>query len=145
MNALTGVSIGAAPGQWDADFQLLGGPSFNNSVAANPYGQFDLGAALGGNWEGGGAPQGGIGVGASQTFVFNLTGANMASLTSGSFLTALSSGASPGQGAQFFVARFRGLTDGGSDKVPAVPEPETYAIMLAGLGVLAFMARRRLK
>lgn len=26
--------------------------------------------------------------------------------------------------------------------VPAVPEPETYALMLAGLGVLAFMARR---
>jgi len=30
-----------------------------------------------------------------------------------------------GQGPQFFVARFRGLIDGGSDKVPAmvVPEP----------------------
>lgn len=27
--------------------------------------------------------------------------------------------------------------------VPAVPEPETYALMLAGLGFVAFMARRR--
>lgn len=27
--------------------------------------------------------------------------------------------------------------------VPAVPEPETYAMMLAGLGVMGFMARRR--
>lgn len=29
------------------------------------------------------------------------------------------------------------------DPVPTIPEPETYALMLAGLGVVAFMARRR--
>ncbi|MDP1573390.1 MAG: FxDxF family PEP-CTERM protein [Coxiellaceae bacterium] len=27
--------------------------------------------------------------------------------------------------------------------VSAVPEPETYAMLLAGLGLLGFMARRR--
>jgi hypothetical protein len=31
----------------------------------------------------------------------------------------------------------------GDAPVPGVPEPETYALMLAGLGVLGFVARRR--
>lgn len=31
----------------------------------------------------------------------------------------------------------------GINQVPAIPEPETYALMLAGLGVLGAVARRR--
>ena len=27
--------------------------------------------------------------------------------------------------------------------VPAIPEPETYALMMAGLGAMGFVARRR--
>jgi hypothetical protein len=30
-----------------------------------------------------------------------------------------------------------------TDPIPTVPEPETYALMLGGLGIVAFLARRR--
>ena len=33
----------------------------------------------------------------------------------------------------------------GAPPVPAVPEPGTYALMLAGLGVMGFLAKRRRK
>jgi len=38
-----------------------------------------------------------------------------------------------------------GLDDGHQDfiLVSGVPEPQTYALMLAGLGAMAFVARRR--
>ena len=36
-----------------------------------------------------------------------------------------------------------GATYGGSINISAVPEPKTYAMLLAGLGLLAFTARRR--
>ena len=37
----------------------------------------------------------------------------------------------------------RAVTAGSAISVSAVPEPETYAMMLAGLGLLGFAARRR--
>ncbi len=47
------------------------------------------------------------------------------------------------------MTRSHHATAGGSSRysgeltVAAVPEPETYALMLAGLGLVAYMARRR--
>ncbi len=47
----------------------------------------------------------------------------------------------------FSLAAYNGLTfvDSVTINVTAVPEPSTYALMLAGLGVVGFVARRRQK
>jgi hypothetical protein len=110
-----------------------------------PFGQFDLGAALGGNWQGGGSPSSGLAATQTGTFAFTFSGTGLDTLTGQSFVTALSTGPGIGQGAQFFVARFRGLPNDGSDKVPAmaVPEPATSALLLAGLLAVGGIFTRR--
>lgn len=132
----------------DSDFVLIGGPDYNNSVSGSPYGDFDLGSALGGSWLGGGSPTGGIAVGGSATFTFALSGA-LAGLTTDSFTLAVSENTDK---AEAFVVRFKGMLYGQSDKVPGefgstppppgqVPEPTTYALMGAGLTLVAVFNR----
>jgi hypothetical protein len=58
-------------------------------------------------------------------------GFSFAGLTSGDY-TLVFAGFSTGKG-----------TFGGNVYATPVPEPETYAMMLAGLGALGFLARRR--
>lgn len=103
-------------------------------AACNPFGVFDHGAAVGGNWLGGGQPLAGIAVGETWEFLFDVRGdaSLLASLIAHDFFDE-----SYGWG---FVARFRGFEDDGSDKVTAsLPAPGAVGV----LGLAALGARRR--
>lgn len=112
-----------------------------SGVAASPFPDFDFGAALDGNWEGGGSPHAGIGVGSTGAFTFDVSGDDtlLASLSDASFFDA-----SNGYG---FAARFRGFADGGSDKVPGevlvTPLPQTLGLAAASIAGLALLRRRK--
>ena len=124
-------------------FQLLGGPSFNNSVNGAPYGQFDLGASTFKSFEGGGNPGNGIAVGHSDDFTFHLTGNALNTLTTSDFFTTSSVPPGNGEGDQSFVARFRGFENGGSDKVPGtdppIANPEPATLLMTGMGLAALI------
>lgn len=107
--------------------------SADNGINGQPYGQFDflVSTADGDNgFEGSGNPAAGIPVNSYASFTFQFSGANLADLTSESFLNAYST-----SGAASFVVRFRGFENEESDKVPhSIPEPGT--MLLLGIGLL---------
>lgn len=108
------------------------------NVDAMPFGMgFDAGASTGGMFQGGGSPNGGIGVGQTALFVFSIAASDLGSLSASSFVS--------GTMAHNFVVRFRGFADGGSDKVPAgvVENPIPAPGVLALLGLAGLAARRR--
>lgn len=119
---------------------LFSGPvnfSLLSNVSASPYGTYQYGASTSSSFEGGGSPSRGLAVGATGTFVFNVTASNAASLTASSFLIG---------GDDAFVVRFRGFANGGSDKVPGTLVPTPGSAALLGLaGVVAARRKRTQK
>lgn len=97
---------------------------------ASPFGTFDAGAALGANWSGGPTPAFGIPAilgleaGPNEIFVFTVSANDASTLSAASFL---------GDDMNWFAVRFRGLTNGDSDKLLVVPVPTS---LLAGAGML---------
>lgn len=94
------------------------------------------GAGTGGSWLSGGTPSDGVAVGATGNWSFAISGANANLLSSDAFVSGNLVADS-----YAFVVRFRGMTDDGSDKVPAYELPAPGAAALLGLAGL--MVRRR--
>lgn len=128
-NAVAGVtcSLSSAPASWTG----------MADVAASPFPNFDFGAALGGDWLGGGSPNAGIAVGAGASFSFSVSGSAglLAGLTDASFFD-------PANG-YAFAARFRGFANGGSDKVTgSVPAPGALGLLAISAGIGTRRRRR---
>ncbi len=101
----------------------------------NPFGTFDAGAALNGNFLGNGNPSAGIGVGDTGVFEFIVTASDAGSLSANSFIS--------GPAQHNFIARFRGFNDEDSDTVPGMQVPGPGAAALLLLAGLTGIRRRR--
>jgi len=133
---LTGFVFNIASEDPQASAQLSSGTHPFLGVSdhkAPPFGMsFDAGAALGGNWTGGGNPNAGVAVDDSAQFTFDVFASDADILSAESFFS--------GPYDHNFVVRFRGMS-GGSDKVPAggsnsLPAPGALAVLaIAGLGI----------
>ena len=102
---------------------------------APPFGDYDAGAAVGGDWTGGGDPHLGIAGGQIGVFRFNVQASDASSLSAMSFIT--------GPLEHNFVVRFKGFNGGGSNKLPATVIPNTGSISLLAIAGLLVTTRRR--
>lgn len=105
------------------DWAGLAGP-----ISTSPFGEREFGASASSSWLGGGSPMGGLAAGDSGTWVFR-----SAEATDRSALEFFTQSA--------LVIRFRGFSNGASDKLPSttVPGPSAMAV----LGVIGLARRRR--
>jgi hypothetical protein len=141
---LTGFGFNADPTKINVSL-MSGLPAwdFIQDFPASPYENFDYGAAVNGDFLGGGNPAPGIDIGSTGTFVFKVMGASalLSTLDAMSFFDESKYGYA-------FIARFRGFDNGGSDKVigclepNAVPVPMPVALAAAGLLAVGVLRRR---
>jgi hypothetical protein len=136
-NTPASASAVLAPNPTD-NFEDLATSPHNNSLAGSPFGTFDAGAAIDGDFLGGGSPSAGIAVGDTGTFVFHVTNGSGASVDDFFF----------NDGTDYpFVVRLRGIDIGaGSDKVPAnsIPLPPALwsGMSMFALAGIAGLVRR---
>ncbi|MGK5045184.1 PEP-CTERM sorting domain-containing protein [Janthinobacterium sp. GB4P2] len=76
---------------------------------------------------------------------FNLLGTSLDGMVTDTITISNFSVSRPELDPLFFVSEItvNGAANGGLPSIPAVPEPQTYAMLLGGLAVAGFMARRR--
>lgn len=110
------------------------GATFGVAHPANdsPFGQFDFGIYCTQNCSAGGS-QGGY----ADPLNFTVANATISQFAS------LSSSGSPTAYFAADVLLVSGANVGATGAVAAVPEPESYAMLLAGLGVMGAIVRRR--
>ena len=132
---IAGVDAGAS-----ATLSSATNSNFLNTGSENamPFGIFEAGAALKAKWEGGGPPSDGLAIGDSGIFEFIVNASDASSLSASSFL---------GDTGDWFAVRFRGLDNGGSDKllinVVPLPSAAVAGLGMLGLGLGVRTARRR--
>jgi hypothetical protein len=138
---ITGVTLKSP----DFDFAPLGGSDFQDGIRAQPFGYFDIGASVTGDWLSGGGVDEGIAVGNAETFIFTLEGTGLGDLSEQSFVDELSEN---GENMQFFAVRFRGISNSPenlSDKAGGVPVPEPATMLMVGAGLIGMAAFGRKK
>lgn len=133
--------------KWQTNSNLTALTPNQEHYSGAPYGNFDYGYALGGNFLGGGSPTSGISVGKTGHFEFSQWN-NVNGFDVGDFFENLST---LEQNDTNLLVRFKGFKDGGSDKVigiftpppsanpetpPSAPPPELPPSLPPGLHAL---------
>lgn len=104
------------------------------SINTAPFGMRSFGASNTSSWVGGGSPNTGLHVGDTGVWIFEGMGAD--SVSAADFL-------SPNGGYNLMI-RFRGFSNGASDKLPAMPdEPPPVVPGFVGLPLIALAGLRR--
>lgn len=136
---ITGLAVNPDPGATGLVFNSCTNAAFidcGSPVTASPFGNFVAGAALGGDWLGGGSPNAGIAVGSAATFTFTISGsaALLGAMTAEDVFNE--------EDDRALVVRFRGGVGGWSDKVLGCAAPAPGAVALLGVAGM-FGGRRR--